>query len=356
MDKKFFSIIIPVYNSEKFLKYFVESILSQSFTSYEVILVDDGSTDNSAVMCDFYKKSYPDKFTVIHQNNSGQLHARQAGLSIASGDYVFFVDSDDALAEDSLEYLNVIICENNADMCILNWRYMKQDNTLRKDNIRGMFKDGLISKEELFKKVVQTDNLNPLWLKVCRRSLFELNNKDIDYSGIRHGEDLLQSLPAMANAEKIYYTSKVIYYYRVNENSVVNTVDPERYKTLLVVRPTLHKYLCKLNLDSSEYITAFYEFYLLSIWKNLFLLLQNKWKYSKIKEIFEIIVSNEWVNKSQRYIKETKILWYKKLSLNLFFKRKFMLLYITLKFERVYFNIKDNVYKIVYEKLSGDLS
>lgn len=349
MDRKFFSIIIPVYNSEKFLEYCIQSILAQSFESYEIILIDDGSTDNSGDICDYYKKEFPNNFIVIHQKNSGQLYARQAGLRIASGEYVFFVDSDDALAEDSLKYLNTVICENNADMCILNWRYMKQDNSLRKDDIKGLFEEGVISKDKLFKKVVQTDNLNPLWLKVCKRSLFDLNKKAEDFSFIRHGEDLLQSLPAMAKAEKIYYTSRVIYHYRINDNSVVHTVDPERYKTLFVVRPELYKYLSKLGLDYGEYITSFYEFYLLNIWKNLFLLLKNGWKYSKIKEVFEIILANEWVNKAKNYIKETNLPQYKRISLKLFFGGKFKLLFITLKAESFYFYIKDGIYNLLFK-------
>ena len=89
-----FSIIVPVYNVEKYLEECVSSILKQDFTDYEVILVDDGSTDSSGIMCDEIAKTHRN-FKVVHQQNSGVSVARNIGLSTALGEYIIFLDSDD---------------------------------------------------------------------------------------------------------------------------------------------------------------------------------------------------------------------------------------------------------------------
>ena len=104
MDKTKLSIIIPVYNAEDYLSRCLDSILNQAMNSYEVILVDDGSTDSSALICDRYSATDP-RFRTVHKSNGGVSSARNAGLNLAKGEYIMFVDSDDALASDALEAL-----------------------------------------------------------------------------------------------------------------------------------------------------------------------------------------------------------------------------------------------------------
>ena len=101
MDKNMVSIIIPVYNAEEYLDRCLGSVLAQDFTSYEVILVDDGSTDSSPLICDRYSATSA-RFRTLHKPNAGVSSARNAGLDIAEGAYVMFVDSDDALAPGAL--------------------------------------------------------------------------------------------------------------------------------------------------------------------------------------------------------------------------------------------------------------
>lgn len=104
MDKNKLSIIVPVYNAEDYLDRCLISILEQNFASYEVILVDDGSTDSSSLICDRYSETDP-RFRTIHKKNGGVSSARNAGLDLAKGEYVMFVDSDDALLPDALDVL-----------------------------------------------------------------------------------------------------------------------------------------------------------------------------------------------------------------------------------------------------------
>ena len=101
MDKNRISIIVPVYNAEEYLSRCLDSILEQDMTSYEVILVDDGSTDSSSLICDRYSATDP-RFRTIHKPNGGVSSARNAGLNLAKGEYLMFVDSDDYIADDML--------------------------------------------------------------------------------------------------------------------------------------------------------------------------------------------------------------------------------------------------------------
>lgn len=98
------SIIVPVYNAEKYLNRCVDSIINQSFHDWELLLVDDGSTDNSAAICDEFAMNY-DSINVIHKTNGGSVKARKIGLDNTNGDYVIFIDSDDYIAPNMLEIL-----------------------------------------------------------------------------------------------------------------------------------------------------------------------------------------------------------------------------------------------------------
>lgn len=105
-----FSIIIPVYNTKKYLRECVQSIVRQTFTDYEIILIDDGSTDGSSELCD---ELSGDKIRVFHVKNQGVANARNIGIDAASGEYIWFVDSDDTIIDSSLTILRDLIQEKN---------------------------------------------------------------------------------------------------------------------------------------------------------------------------------------------------------------------------------------------------
>ena len=118
-EAPFFSIIIPVYNVEKYLDRCLESVLKQEFNDYEIILVDDGSTDTSSYICDSYKQS--EKVTVIHKDNGGLSSARNCGLDISKGEYIFFVDSDDYICPGTLKILYDNLSRTNVDVIKFNY-------------------------------------------------------------------------------------------------------------------------------------------------------------------------------------------------------------------------------------------
>ena len=107
-----FSVIVPIYSIEKYIRRCIDSVLLQSFTDFELILVDDGSPDRCGAICDEYAKK-DERIKVIHKENGGLVSARQAGIKVASGDYIFHLDGDDAVLPDALESAYKIICDTS---------------------------------------------------------------------------------------------------------------------------------------------------------------------------------------------------------------------------------------------------
>ena len=115
------SFIVPVYNVEKYLKVCIDSVINQSIDGYEIILVDDGSTDSSGIICDRYVQANPKIIKCIHQNNMGQSHARNIGISVAKGDYIMFLDSDDYIGNS--DFLRMVLPDTTLpDVIVFSWK------------------------------------------------------------------------------------------------------------------------------------------------------------------------------------------------------------------------------------------
>ena len=117
------SIIIPVYNVEKYLEKCIKSVLNQTYQNLEIILVDDGSKDKSAIICDEYMVK-DNRITVIHKQNGGLSSARNAGIEVATGEAVFFLDSDDYISKECIEKLVKLMKKNSADISINQIKYI----------------------------------------------------------------------------------------------------------------------------------------------------------------------------------------------------------------------------------------
>lgn len=143
------SIIVPVYNVEKYLNRCLDSILNQTFTDFELILVDDGSTDNSGIICDEYKTK-DNRIKVIHKENGGLSSARNAGLDIARGRYIGFVDSDDFISKDMYQILYNEAEKNKADMIMCEFKKVDKNyeainnNLYKKSDIKLLKKDEIL--------------------------------------------------------------------------------------------------------------------------------------------------------------------------------------------------------------------
>lgn len=219
-----FSVIVPIYNIEKYLRRCIESVLTQSFADFELILVDDGSPDNCPVICDEYAKTDA-RIKVIHKENGGLVSARQAGIKLASGDYIFHLDGDDAICPDALENAYKIISDTHAD--IVSFSYQCCIDGKIGDVIEDLVDEGLYNKsqiqEHLFPKLLSDKNMNHLfyflWGKAIKRELAEKHQLRVN-PAISLGEDLSCIVPCYLEAQTVYMSKQSIYLYTIRNDSI----------------------------------------------------------------------------------------------------------------------------------------
>ena len=216
------SFLIPVFNTKKYLPECLDSILCQTGAKFEIVLVDDGSTDGSDALCDEYAQKYPDIIRVIHKNNEGLLLTRRRGFREAKGDLFICVDSDDYIAPDLLKTVVQMIQEYNCDMVMYYFDYVDDEGTYTASRLS--IPDKTIyekeSKQDIYEKRLLSVDVNSMCMRAVRRDILDI---DADYSGygIRNMcEDAIQILPLYTNAKKIVYTSKPLYHYRKGQNSI----------------------------------------------------------------------------------------------------------------------------------------
>lgn len=249
-----FSVLVPVYNVEKYLSQCIESIINQTEQDFELILVDDGSKDSSGKICDHYQYKYPDRIQVIHQENKGLLLARRIAIKEAKGDFCIFVDSDDYLKLDALEVIKRTIDEIEADLVLYNCIHFTDKGDQWERN--PVFTDRQIFNEEnkykIYEKIIEGESLNNLVLKAVKK---ELIDKDYDYSAVAfvsNGEDLLQTLPIVTNAKRIVYIDTALYFYRQNISSMTRIFNPKWFDSVSYVFKQLTDYTKKWNVDNKD--------------------------------------------------------------------------------------------------------
>ena len=163
------SVIVPVYNVEKYLDRCMKSILQQTYHRLEIILVDDGSTDASAAMCDAYARR-DSRIRVVHKQNGGLSDARNAGLELAAGDYIGYVDSDDWIEPDMYEYLLENALKYQADIAVCG----RVERYVDKEVVRGFSEIEVLAREPALKYLLQNDLLqNYAWDKLYKQELFQ---------------------------------------------------------------------------------------------------------------------------------------------------------------------------------------
>ncbi|MDE6365136.1 MAG: glycosyltransferase, partial [Lachnospiraceae bacterium] len=219
---RLFSIIIAVYNVEKYLEECLESVFMQNYVDWECILVDDGSTDTSLEICEKYAKR-DRRFKVFHRENLGSLMARRYGLSQSRGDYLLFIDSDDSIHGDLLKDVDGIISATQSDLVIYRFQWVNKVQVVDSELIfpeGTIIGEGGLSKTVLWEKLPICNSLNNLWLKVVKRQCLDLDADYSKYAFLQFGTDLMQSLPILDKAQKIYFTEKIYYYYRYNDTGI----------------------------------------------------------------------------------------------------------------------------------------
>ena len=216
MNRPLISIIIPIYNVENFLPPCIDSVLLQTYENIEIILVDDGSSDNSRNICDAYSLK-DNRIKVIHKENGGLSDARNVGIENINGDFVFFLDSDDLIEKDTIEYLYHMLTINNADMSICQRALIDEEGKQIVEKT-AYFDSVIIGKEECLKALMQHKINDSACMKLYKSEIFH----NIRFPKGKFNEDLFVSHLTIAQTQTIAVGKEQKYLYRIRKNSITH--------------------------------------------------------------------------------------------------------------------------------------
>ena len=230
------SIIVPVYNVENYIEKCVNSIINQTYKNIEIIIVDDGSKDNSGKKCDELAKK-DNRIKVIHKLNGGLSDARNSGMKIANGKYIGFVDSDDYIKEDMFETLYKLNKKYNSDISIVSYYEIYRGKII---SVRDSKKLEELSKLEAIKELlIDTKIQSYAWNKLFKKELFE----GIEFPTNKNFEDIATTLLLFERANKVVLLEDPKYYYVRRDDSIVGDRNYKTYKDYLDVIYDKYKYL-----------------------------------------------------------------------------------------------------------------
>ena len=233
------SVIVPVYKVEPYLDRCVESIVNQTYKNLEIILVDDGSPDNCGAMCDAWAAK-DSRIRVIHKENGGLSDARNAGMAVATGEYLAFVDSDDWLDITYVEHLYLLAQKYNAQIVACDVQIVFDETSL---NATGSGSIVAYTPEEALKALIEGRTFRAVaWNKLYQKDLFIGECYPV---GKNH-EDEFTTFRLIDKAQQLIYFDKTLYYYRQRPNSIMNTYSIKRLDAL-------DAYLMRISLWKEKY-------------------------------------------------------------------------------------------------------
>ncbi len=253
------SVIVPVYNGEKYLNQCVDSILAQEFTDFELILVDDGSTDASLEICHGYEQK-DSRVVVVHKENAGLVAARKSGISVSKGEYVGFIDCDDYI--DSNMYSDMIntAVKDNSDIVVSNIIVEYTDKTRI---MRNYLPAGFYSREDIKNTVIPRMLIHSgfvnygiipgVVIKIFRREILEKALPNVCDS-ISTGEDVAITAYSMMQAKSISIIDTAAYHYIQLEDSMIRKFNPERIEKIKAL------YSCLCNVENADYQKQIYPY------------------------------------------------------------------------------------------------
>ena len=248
------SIIVPVYNTEEYLRQCLDSIISQNNGDMEVILVDDGSTDSSGAICDKYAERYSQIIRVIHQKNQGLLLARRTGIKASHGDYISHVDADDYLLDGAINTICHTISEHPCDMLFFDYIYgAGQGKPERLIRIREEKEITVIpEKNMIIQQFLFGAYFNNMWMKVTKRSVVDIETDYSPFRVVANGEDVLQSLALIDRSISFVYIPQALYYYRRDNISMSKSYGTKDYDSFKAVQTEMLKYAKKWEISEKQ--------------------------------------------------------------------------------------------------------
>ena len=285
------SVIIPIYNTEKYLDKCIRSILNQSYKDYEIILVDDSSTDASGEICDSYAGKY-DFIKVIHKEHGGPTQTRKAGFLTACGEYISYIDSDDSIASEMYEYMMEKIEKYNADIGICDIMIETENSSFPMcGGIFGGFYDKEKLKKEIYPYMLFSVAENrpliapSLCNKIIRRSLLKKIILGADES-IYYGEDAVCSYPCLLDAQTVYFTKdKYFYRYKNTKYSLSRKYDRRLMGKLPLLISIFDAEFEKRNFDGEIQLNCYAASQLMFGIRNELLFNRTKSLTKKVKEL-----------------------------------------------------------------------
>jgi glycosyltransferase involved in cell wall biosynthesis len=336
------SIIVPIYNAEKYLKTCIDSILNQTYENIEVILINDGSTDNSKKICYEYKKK-DSRIVVINQPNCGPSISRNNGLRLSTGKYVQFVDADDYLEQDMTEKL-IKFMDNSTQLVMgaFNIVYIKDGKTDKVtndcDKLSGM-KSSYKKSEFLnvFGEFFLLDYINVLWNKLYSIDVIKKNNiRFID--DLFMGEDLLFNLDYIKACDGIKFINQPLYnYLQINENSLTRKSKKDFFEIQKMIFKKVREFMKENDCYSDKnkgFVEKLYTDLIINSFDNI--ILDSKLNRESQKIYMSSIVQDDSVRENIKFFKFGNI---QKKLIYLFIKyKKIVCIYLLIKYKLIFKN------------------
>lgn len=239
------SVIMPLYNVESCMTDAIQSVLDQTYPHFELILVDDGSPDQSGAIADRFAARYPDRIRVIHQQNQGQGGARNAGVAAAVGDYLLFVDSDDRIVPDLLETCVDLAETHAADVTVFEHDILRPDGTLVK-TVRSPFSFPPLGDVRIDRRFLLVAGMP--WNKLFRTDFYRSCN--LAFPQKVWYEDFILCTKLMAQARRIAYTDRPLYRYYLRAGSTMRNQNTARNLEILSAMDDILAYFREQQLDA----------------------------------------------------------------------------------------------------------
>lgn len=297
-----FSVVVPVYNAEKYLVQCIESIVNQNFKEFDLILVNDGSTDGSGQICDKFAEKY-DNIRVIHKKNEGQVKARIDGVNAAKGEYILFGDADDWFEEGALQKVDEIVKKDNPELILFGFQYVETGKYTKSSH---SFEERLYVNEE--KKVLYTQMIcdseriftelsifPAVWCRVIKRELLIEWQGKVD-AKLKVGEDLVLLTYCMLNASSVYVCHKNLYNYRVLGDSLSHKYSEGMFQNLCLIKDELEKVCTNCNRECVVQVRAYV---LKELWNCVVKVCRHKTK----REVIHMLKSDFDVRELCAYVK-----------------------------------------------------
>lgn len=230
------SVIVPVYNVEKYIDCCICSLINQTTPAYEIILIDDGSTDLSGNKCDEWAKKY-NKIKVVHKKNAGLGMARNSGIELAKGDFILFIDSDDYCDDNFLENISNIVEKEDCDTCKTTFRRVDlEGNVILEDQLENATFKGAEIKDNLIPRLIgsKPEKHDSIPMSACCTlySMQIIKSNKIQFYSEREwiSEDILFNIEYLSHSDKVIVSNYIGYNYRVNPKSLTTSYVKNRFE------------------------------------------------------------------------------------------------------------------------------